>query len=280
MSNGDSGKRSEAWLVVALASATIIGGFIYWDAASRQTASEIEAEVRSVGYANTAREELTSTCIANELSAEECSEKAEETYRPKQRDELDLSAQQTMAAWTRAMGLAALVGMGVGIFGLGLIWRTWDATRQAASNSRETLNAYIAKERGYVEATGAEYIDVSPEPLRPGVIINLRNVGLSPLEIFAINYKLVPQGTWDPDGMSTLARRKLIPAGEDREIGALIFTEFSEGWLNGSVEYTTLKNQKFKAYFCFNVAWQEMGGYRPDRWSITQVYPPAMPSNF
>ena len=41
-----------------------------------------------------------------------------------------------MAAWTRAMGLAAIIGMGVGIAGLGLIYTTFRETRRAADAGR------------------------------------------------------------------------------------------------------------------------------------------------
>lgn len=58
----------------------------------------------------------------------------------------DLEAQQSMAEWTRWMGIAAALGVALSMVGVYLIWRTWHATRVAADTSRKTYDAFIAAE--------------------------------------------------------------------------------------------------------------------------------------
>lgn len=79
-------------------------------------------------------------------SAFEAQYRQQEAADNHRRAEADLEAQQTMAKWTRLMGIAAVLGVGLSIVGVYLIWRTWHATRGAADTSRKTYDAFIAAE--------------------------------------------------------------------------------------------------------------------------------------
>lgn len=143
MSEGNRGRVSQVGLAAALGAAIALGGYISWDALHQQQESQIKADERAAYYQDSQRKDILVFCEANELSAAQCNAEAYERSRPDQRDEHDLAAQQTMAAWTRAMGIAAIIGMGVGIFGLYLIWATFQATRDGVAVSKRTVSAII-----------------------------------------------------------------------------------------------------------------------------------------
>ena len=69
----------------------------------------------------------------------QCLNAEREAAKEGQRSNSDLEAQQTVAVWTQAMGKAAILGTGVGIVGLFLIFTTFWETRRAANASRELL---------------------------------------------------------------------------------------------------------------------------------------------
>lgn len=260
------------WPAIIFAVATLaIGGVQHW-------LHYNDAARNAAAYSRDAQNQIATECTVV-ATYDNCAREIEQARRANQRNEYDLYAQKAMALWTAIMGGMATVGIALSGVGVYLIWKTWEATREAAENSRSTLDSYIWKERGHVEAVEAEYTAVSPGRMQDGVFLSLKNVGLSPVEIFAINYCIVPEKAWNLKTMDLNAKRVLIPAGETRTGGVIMFHKLSEGWLNGSIEYTTLKNQKFKTYFCFNVEWSVEEPYASDRWRFTQFYPPAMPSN-
>ena len=132
------------------------GGSGYWllsDAVHQQSVGEEKAASYAYEHGNSAEEQAEPNCSSvTPLSAElECYREARQRARPAIRDEYDLEAQRTMAAWTRAMGIAAVVGMVVGIIGVSLIWTTFRETRRAAvyagigaRQGRRSANASIA----------------------------------------------------------------------------------------------------------------------------------------
>lgn len=252
MSDSDRGKRSEAWLGLALAAAATIGGLIYWDASSREVASQIESENRAADYADTAWENVKPACFAAELSSEECFKKAEDSYRPQQRDEYDLAAQQTMAAWTRAMGLAALVGMGVGIFGLGLIWRTWDATREAAENSGRTLRSFIAKERARLKPLRLAWGHGGENQTKNGAYLLVANIGPSAATIVFCEWRIDDEPRWSDHGFQVSHDRVVIASGGEESTPFIELPESKDvAFLSGRIEYETLEQERFRTHFAY-----------------------------
>lgn len=69
------------------------------------------------------------------------------SYSQSYYDREDLHAQRIMAWWTRIMGIAAVIGIFLGGISIWLIWRTWDATREAAKISLQTYQAFVSLER-------------------------------------------------------------------------------------------------------------------------------------
>jgi len=276
-----SSRSSVAWLAAAAVAALTLGIGVSFDAVRNQNAAEVEAQQRATEYASDARAVTTPTCIASKLSATQCNREIREIARPDQRNEYDLEAQRTMAAWTRAMGLAAIVGMAVGIFGLGLIYKTWDATREAAENSRKTLQAYIGKERAFVRPTSA-FVALSANALDPahGLIIKFENVGLSLGRIKRIRYRFTKEWGWHPEGGTEVACDALVPAGgAEGRSPWLKIANISEGSVSGIAEYITLEGERFKTYFAFSIHWIDQKGFGPNGWDAQLTFPVGMPAN-
>lgn len=110
--------------------------------ASKQASYEQTAKDNANNYAKRRDIIIHDTCdkiVAADKQAA-CINEQRDTARKGKHDEYDLEAQRTTAAWTAAMGIAAIVGMAVGIIGVGLIWITFHETRRTANAA---LNANL-----------------------------------------------------------------------------------------------------------------------------------------
>lgn len=103
-------------------------------------------------------------CIASEA----------QPYREAERNERDLEAQQVVAIWTRVMGKAAIIGMGVGIVGLFLIFTTFWETRQAAQAGFEANRLTARAQRPWLdfEVKAINALDRVDDALVVRIIVN------------------------------------------------------------------------------------------------------------
>jgi len=78
---------------------------------------------------------------------QQCIREESQIYRDGQRNEYDLEAQLVTSAWTRSMGIAAIIGMVASLIGVGLVLITFRATRHANDIAKDTakqqLRAYV-----------------------------------------------------------------------------------------------------------------------------------------
>lgn len=128
--------------------AAAAAGWLYWDASRLQALYEHQAEQHAKDYRNTSSVRMQSRCAR--LAREEmfhCMAQEMDTQRQGEHDEYDLQAQLVTSAWTRAMGIAAIIGMAVGTLGVGLVFVTFRETRAAAEAARKTHQAYVDVER-------------------------------------------------------------------------------------------------------------------------------------
>jgi|TARA_R110002012_G_scaffold137802_2_gene292789 hypothetical protein len=119
-------------IIVGLAAA----GFAYWLWSSTEASHfQIEQEARegADAYTDPRNIAVEGECLAlPEAERGDCITTEREASYQGQRNERDLEAQRVMAAWTRAIGIATIVGMAFGIFGLSLIFVTFREARRAA----------------------------------------------------------------------------------------------------------------------------------------------------
>ncbi len=254
--------RGNAGLAASAVTALLLGAVLFADAVHEERIARIDAQSRADYYAAAARVDVGPACEANKLDRGKCAQTAAERARPAQRDEYDLQAQLTMAAWTRAMGLAALVGMAVGILGLGLIYRTWDATREAAESSRKTLKAYIAKERAVIRPF--EWIEFYKSDNQPHLLtgfLKLSNYGSGGAVIEKIRYCIQEDGEWPVAFDSRIDESAFVETGGQSSAFHLKLNAVAPNvfFLLGEIEYTTLGDEMFVSRFCYHAELLDSG---------------------
>ena len=94
----------------------------------------------------------------------------------------DLKAQREMAWWTKVMGWAAGIGILLGAVSIWLIWRTWDATREAAKSGDEANRIAREGNRAWIKLIPGEEGILRKHPDGVGLHIDLmiENVGTKP----------------------------------------------------------------------------------------------------
>lgn len=155
-----------------------------------QRANDAAVDYRAQEYAERAQIEVRRKCRGIEpVAVPQCRYEITEPYREAERGERGLQAQQTMAIWTRMMGMAGVIGMGVGLFGLFLIFTTFRETRRAA---RAGLQANKIAERNFTAQTRAYvnvdsiYIQEFLPNVAPRLVIKYTNRGQTPAYNFIV----------------------------------------------------------------------------------------------
>ncbi|XAP78483.1 hypothetical protein ABC955_01510 [Citromicrobium bathyomarinum] len=183
MSSGNRSKLGQAGLAVAALASLLFGGGLWYWANTEETHYQIAAERDAQYEADAARKRVQLECAVSEIPRAECNERIQYEAQEAQERTRDLEAQQSMSVWTKAMGIAAVIGMAVGIFGLGLIFFTFRETRRAADagfraneiaseNAQRDGRAYMVVNRYYwnvendVYQFGAEWMNVGKSPTR------------------------------------------------------------------------------------------------------------------
>lgn len=273
--NDTIGLRRWLWPAIIFAvSVLCVGGiqhWIYYDDAQRSAAT----------HSRDAHNHITTECRVSD-AAPSCEREISQAARDSQRGEYDLYSQKAMALWTAIMGAMAVVGIALSGVGVYLIWRTWDATREAAENSRKTLNSFIAKERAIIKATRADFHfrrGISPEN---GFKISFLNIGLSVGWITEVGWQYSFKEAWLPEPIKTVDTRKIVIPPGSREIsGHLSIDEFPSDpcWLMGYAKYTTLEDKHLTCYFYFKITQGDEPAFLGPEWYAVSERHIAMPAD-
>ena len=254
MSDSDRGGNAKTglkrWLVPAgLFAAALVGygGIQTWhyhDNASRSAAT----------HARNADYHVAAKCAVFD-AAPSCKREINNAAREHQRSEYDLYSQQTMALWTGIMGAMAVMGVSLSGVGVYLIWRTWDATREAAENSRKTLRAYIAKERAILRIRSAKHIYDDRLPYPECFVAKVTNIADSPAEIEAIRWEYLNGPIWPKELQFTRFSNTIVPAKSDSISEILSPSKDAIGgtWLAVAVSYFTIQEGPFWAHAAFQI---------------------------
>jgi hypothetical protein len=231
MSDSNWRRNYTIGLVVAAVGAVSFAVWLWRSTDALQSRIEQHTASASETYSDPRYIAIEGECLAvPEPERDKCLTKEREAAYEGQRNESDLEAQRIMAAWTRTIGIATIVGMTFGIFGLSLIFVTFRETRRAAdagfeaneiarTSSERQLRPYIGLESG-----GLEY---SAFGAWPTVRVFLKNFGQTPAYDFraGINVVVRPQGhriaTNGPD--ESIATSELAPTQ-----GFMLVSEQSE----------------------------------------------------
>ena len=193
----------------------------------------------------------------------------------------DLQAQRVMAWWTRIMGMAAAVGIFLGGVSIWLIWRTWDATREAAENSRKTLSAYIAKERAHLLVRGAKYAYLDKIPYPNCISANLENRGSSPARLLGVSWEYLDGPIWPERLRFQKSDDGVIAAGKEGPSAFLQphTDEIAGRFLAVTVSYATVQEGPFYSHGAFEVQYVDGHGYAPGEIVAKQTFFKDMPDD-
>lgn len=241
-----------------------------------------EASSHAAGYARDAQNQIATECRMP-LATPDCESKIDRAARQEQRDEYDLYSQKAMALWTAIMGAMAVIGISLSGVGVYLIWRTWDATREAAESSRKTLHSFIAKERAIIAAMGADFhfLDTAKRD-RNGFKIRFENIGSSAGVIQEIAWQYADQESWLPDWKPTIHGRKMVIPPNDAAVSPHLGVDNFPSdpcWLMGYARYKTLEDEVFKCYFFFKVHQPKSDFVFGPEWYASLERHPAMPED-
>lgn len=279
-----SGSYRRIFLAIGVASllAIIAAGAIYLQADNAQRFYEHQTEQNAKSYRDTARIHAERACAAvTRAKAFECVHEQYHAAWERERNQYDLQAQLVTSAWTRAMGLAAIVAMIVGIIGVGLVYATFNETRRGADASRDALLSYLAKERAILRAEQATF-SVEPNGRHQnGLTVRVANLGASPAHVESVGWSYLSKGlsAW-PDRMKvTDFQPFVVPAESSERTRHLGATKTPKGqfWLVGTIEYRTLATGRFHSHFCYKVTIHP--DYANEVWVAEPAEVPGMPRN-
>lgn len=196
-------------------------------------------------------------------------------------DREDLKAQREMATWTRRMGQAAILGVMLSVVGIWLIWRTWDATREAAENSRKTLAAYIAKERAILKIGQVFHRHIAEFSVPDCLNATLKNIGPSPAQIETVHWQILDGPLW-PKGLQLLRFSGAVIGGHaEGSSGPLTADPMprSVKYLAITIEYTTIKEGPFYSHGSFMISYKPMNEFGPEDWRVERALMSGQPQD-
>lgn len=127
-------------LGLAVLLAVLGGKWLYDDASRQQTVYENLAEQKAQHYRDSAYVSAKARCSrVARAQIRPCVDEEYDAARKGEHDEYDLQAQLVTSVWTRAMGIAAIIGMAVGILGVGLIFITFRENKRTADVAENAL---------------------------------------------------------------------------------------------------------------------------------------------
>lgn len=257
-------------LGVAVLLAIVASALIYDDASNLQRLYEHQAEQNAQIYRDTAREHAQRACVG--LSGSklfECDHEQRHAARERERQEYDLQAQLVTSVWTRAMGLAALIAMGVGILGVGLVYTTFNATREAnviarqeaERNAREAERSaletaaarrhIIQTERAVLSIEGT-HIVFAEEWKWIELSLDVRNSGKSNAWNLQIFTAAQQSREFPKKFTSSTASTQIIPGGDKATTDRIRLRAPRKfpTYIFGYLHYTTAHETNFKSFFC------------------------------
>lgn len=171
----------------------------------------------------------------------------------------DLEAQKGMAKWTRYMGIAAIVGVILSVFGVWLIYRTWQATQQAAASAQRTYDAFINVERAFLvpnidDVAGYEN---NTDAAVKSVYISVKNIGKGACIFKHIKWvwcEEIPH--LDDLDLGGPPRNEIIKANED----------FDVGFINGN------KSMRYKENLIARIDYQSALSSHQTCWLVYEVH--------
>jgi len=144
MHDGKRGDRTKTGLIAGIVVAVLIAAaFIGWGLC-KTAEYEREANNQAREYAAYTDKKIRKACLSlPPVYQKDCAAEARHEQRNNERNEYDLVAQRKSALWAYIMGAAAVIGMGLSVIGVFLVWTTFDATRKANVIANDALDGQL-----------------------------------------------------------------------------------------------------------------------------------------
>lgn len=254
MSGGGWGKYAAIGIAILLALGVAV--LIYRDTTSLERFYQHQAEQNAQAYRDTAGIHAQRRCaVIARAEVATCIQEEYHAAREREREEYDLQAQLVTSAWTRGMGLAAIIGMFVGIVGVGLIYVTFQETRRAANAAQQTHDAFIAVERAkLVFNVPAVVFDRVGFGLR--IYLRVDNMGKSAALVAGVRWWHAKTANYSPRQIKRTDVSKMVSAGADAYEVAMITSAVNwmeEPYVTGWVVYDSAFSKGHRSHFCFAV---------------------------
>lgn len=213
MFDGNRGDYSKIGLIAGSVLAALIAAlFIAWGV-SKSAEYQRQADNQTREYTAYTDQEIRKACLRlPPVDKQECAAKARHEQRAYQRNEQDLVAQRQSALWAYIMGAAAVIGMGLSVIGVILVWTTFRETRRTAVIAQKNLEVFQQAERGFVRILDMYIIDLPSDPMfkrRYGYMIE--NFGRSAITVTRTRVWNRADLSWDFDLENTPGYGSVMP---------------------------------------------------------------------
>lgn len=255
--NAKVGLKRWLWPAIVFAVAVLAYGVImdriHYQDAARNAAS----------YARDAQYQIAAECRVP-ATATSFQREIQQTRRANQRNEYDLYAQKAVAVWTGVMGAMTVIGIALSGVGVYLIWETWGATREAADNSRSTLDSYIQKERAILRIANAHFQFLDDMAIPAGYQAQIMNFGASPGEIYSVSWEYLRGPSWPEELRFEMWPDNNISVPKDPAATPHLGCEDIQEtgmWLAIKIIYTTLGKQTYCSHRAYKLGYDAIDGY-------------------
>jgi hypothetical protein len=166
------------------------------------------------------------------------------------------------------MGVAAIIGMAVSIFGVGLVFVTFRETRRNADEARRSVDAFMDAERARISVVRQHQADQDGSNPQWHVGINVANFGRSPCKARAVCWAGLDSVEWYNDfGDVQSASRNVdsvVPSDAESHFLCVVNFPMTKPYVGGYVIYDTQFKKGCRTYFLWRIGERQEHGYGPD----------------
>ena len=213
---------------------------------------ERESAAKADNYARYTSDKVAEACVGIPiLERVKCLQEAEDAKAEYEYNQADLVAQRQSALWAYIMAAAAVIGMGLSVIGVWLVWTTFRETKRSADSAFATYNAFVALERASIKI----HLDGAGEQNGRLVIgVHVTNIGKSSclVKYFASHW----QNTEKCDEIGAYigkSKHVLLPHNEIKFVDwSVPKSDEKAEFLRGLIGYTSPLGEH-RSHFCFRV---------------------------
>ena len=145
MSRSHRGDHTKIGLIIGIVIAILVAVMFIVSGLSESAKYQAKADYETSEHAKYTSDKIAETCIGiASVKKITCLGDAIDAQRAYERDEQDLVAQRQSALWAYIMAAAAVIGVGLSVIGVFLVWTTFRETKRQVMISETAVGAHIA----------------------------------------------------------------------------------------------------------------------------------------